>query len=212
MRNVKREDIGSPSAVIRQAGFTLVEVLLAAALSALLLTIVYSTFFSINRSIDAATENQEAFETGRVLSELIKRDIRGIRGGRFPLIAKNEDVEAVPVGRIEFVTAVRVATERVLLRRVGYVLVIGDRSRTILLRKESENLTEPLDNSAKTFELSRIINRFQLELYNGTEWVKDWDSVAAGSFPKQIRVIFDVVDTKGKSRTFTAEETIQSAG
>jgi len=54
--------------VKKTSGFTLIEVLLALALSALLLTTVYWTYFSINRSIDAATEGHEAMETGKALS------------------------------------------------------------------------------------------------------------------------------------------------
>ncbi len=73
--------------------FTLVEVVLAVALSALLLTIVYWTYFSINRSIDAATENQDALDTGRTLSELIKRDIRAISPAQYPLVGKNNVIE-----------------------------------------------------------------------------------------------------------------------
>jgi general secretion pathway protein J len=193
------------------SGFTLIEVLLAVALSALLLTVVYWTYFSINRSITAATENQEAFETGRTLTELIKKDIRGIRTGRFPLVAKNEETEGFAAGQIEFVTSVRTATDQTILRRIGYSLIVTDKHERVLVRRESTNLTAPFDSTARAYEVSRIVNAFQLELYNGTEWVKEWNS-GSGETPKQIRVTIDVADEKGKNRTFTAEESIQSAG
>ena len=67
-------------------GFTVIEIIIAVALSALLLTVVYYTYFSIDRSIGAATEDQDAFETGRILSELIKKDIRGISPSRSVLM------------------------------------------------------------------------------------------------------------------------------
>ena len=71
-------------------GFTVIEIIIAVALSALLLTVVYYTYFSIDRSIGAATEDQDALETGRILSELIKKDIRGISASRSVLLGNNE--------------------------------------------------------------------------------------------------------------------------
>jgi len=84
---------GFPRKTGMAEAFTLVEIVLAIALSALLLTIVYWTYFSINRSIDAATENQDALDTGRTLSELLKRDIRAISPARYPLLGKNNVIE-----------------------------------------------------------------------------------------------------------------------
>jgi general secretion pathway protein J len=199
-------------AIVHPSGFTLIEVLLAVALSALLLTIVYGTYFSISSTIDAATENQEAYETGRVLSELIKRDIRGIRVGRFPLLAKNEVIEGVSVAQMEFVTSIRTSGTSGTLRRIGYALTINDKNEKILVRKESDDLNDLFDNTAKVFEISRIVNGFQIEFHNGTDWVKEWSSDAQATIPKQIRVIIDVADAKGHIKTFTAEESIQSAG
>lgn len=193
------------------SGFTLIEVLLAVALSALLLTAVYGIYFSINRSIEAATEDQDAFETGRILSELIKKDIRGIRAGRFPLVGKNEVIEGLPVGQIEFVTTARLTGEQMTLRRIGYALIVNNKNDRILVRKESSDLVDPLDGVSRVFEVSRIISGFQFKFYNGTDWVEEWDSTSTGSFPKQIRVIIDVADAKGNNRRFTAEESVQSA-
>ncbi len=192
-------------------GFTLVEILLAVALSALLMTIVYWTYFSINKSIDAATENQEALETGRILTELIKRDIRGISPARFRLAGKTEIVEGRAFGDMEFVTTAVLDGDPVRLRKVGYSLVANEKGERIFIRRESRNLDDTLNDTAKSFELSRIVNGFRVEFYNGTQWVATWDSGGGGNAPKQIRVTIDVTDAKGKTRTFTAEESIQSA-
>ncbi len=196
----------------RNKAFTLIEVLLAVTLSALLLTIVYWTYFSINRSIDAATESQEALETGRILSELIKRDIRGINAAEFPLVAKNREIDGKPAGEIEFVTTAKIdASEPTRLRRVGYALVDNNTGQKILIRKESLNLKDDLNTTAKVFEVSRIITGFQLSFFNGTEWTDTWTSASPGSLPKQIRVTINVSDTKGKTKTFVAEEGIETA-
>jgi type II secretion system protein J len=195
----------------RNRGFTLVEVLFAVALSALLMTIVYWTYFSINKSIDAATENQEALETGRMLTELIKRDIRGISPARFSLTGKTEIIEGDPFGEMEFVTTAVLDDEPMRLRKVGYTLVTNENGERIFIRRESKKLDDTFDETAKSFELSRIVNGFRVEFYNGTDWVATWDSGGGGNAPMQIRVTIDVSDAKGKTKRFTAEETVQSA-
>ncbi len=194
----------------RSDGFTLIEVILAVALSAVLLTVVYWTYFNIDRSINAATEGQDALETGRMLTEMIKRDIRGISPDRFSLKAKNGTVEGQSLGQMEFVTTAGFYTEPLKLRRIGYELVVNDKGDKILVRKESTDLSDPLDNTATVFELSRIVRGFQVEFYNGTDWTQAWDSDVAGTLPKQVRVTFDISDTKGNDKKFAAEESIQS--
>jgi len=202
----------------RKAGkagaFTLIEIVLAVALSALLLTIVYWTYFSINRSVDAASESQEAFETGRILSELIKRDIRSASPAQYPLVGKNDVVQGSSFGQLEFVTDALSATDPLRLRRVGYILMLSDNGDKTLVRRESTDLTDPLDddrsdNPPRVFEMSQIVTGFLVEFYNGAGWVQAWNSGLTGDMPKEIRATIDVSDTKGNIRRFVAEEVIQ---
>jgi hypothetical protein len=145
-----------------------------------------------------------------MLTELIKRDIRGISPGRFPVVGKNDEVEGRSVGQIEFVTTAGLETDSLRLRRLGYALLINERREKILVRKESTDLNGPLKNGARVFEISRIVDAFQVEFSDGTDWVTAWDSTGTGTLPKEIRVTIDVSDAKGNIRRFTAEESIQS--
>ncbi len=195
------------------AGFTVIEIIIAVALSALLLTVVYYTYFSIDRSIGAATEDQDALETGRILSELIKKDIRGISPSRSVLLGKNEMVDGRSLGTIEFVTSAGLPTDPYKVRRIGYALITDDEGGTILVKKESTDLNDPLDSSAsapQVFEVSRIVKGFQLQFFNGTDWTDGWDAGVTGALPTQVRVTIDVANTRGHEKRFVAEETIQS--
>ncbi len=194
-------------------GFTVIEIIIAVALSALLLTVVYYTYFSIDRSIGAATEDQDALETGRILSELIKKDIRGISASRSVLLGNNEMVDGRSLGKLEFVTSAGLPTDPYKVRRIGYALIIDEQGGTILVKKESTDLNDPLDSSAsapQVFEVSRIVKGFQLQFFNGTDWTDGWDAGAMGSFPTEVRVTIDVANAKGHEKRFVAEETIQS--
>jgi general secretion pathway protein J len=191
-------------------GFTLIETLIAISLSALLLTVVYWTYFSINRSIDIASEGQEALETARILNDLLKQDLRGVIFPKYPLVAKTTTTEGKSLGDISFVTTSHLGPSPTGITKVGYSLVKDKDGLVILLRKETKNLTAELDQ-VDGAELTRIVSSMEFSFYNGTEWVGQWDSRITNSIPKQIKVNFEVTDAKGKPRTFTTNETIASS-
>ena len=193
------------------SGFTLIEVLLALALSAILLTTVYWTYFSINRSIDAATESHDAMETGRGLIELLKRDVRGITLAKFPLVATIDEIDGQKVGAIEFTTTAHLGQDTHQLTRVGYALVQDSNGKKILVRRQTKNLREEVVEFDMTSELSDIVSGFSLGFYDGTDWVDNWDSKTRNGLPKQVRITLDISDRKGKTKTFTAEESIPGA-
>jgi general secretion pathway protein J len=195
----------------KSGGFTLLEVLIAVALSALLLITVYTTYFAIARSIDTTFETQELLETGRVLVQMIKRDIRGINAGRFPLISTTQDLDGKPATEISFVTSARSSTNPFNLTRVGYSLVQDTQGEPVLVRKEASNPKEDFITAGNAFEVSRLVSSFQLSFYNGTEWVDQWDSRSTGKLPKQVRITLELSDGKENRETITAEEGIPSA-
>jgi general secretion pathway protein J len=193
------------------SGFTLIEVLLALALSALLLTTVYWTYFSISRSIDAATEGHDAMETGRGLIELLKRDVRGITLAKFPLVATIDEIDGQKVGAIEFTTTAHLGQDTRQLTRVGYALVQDSNGKKILVRRQTKNLRDEVVEFDMTSELSDIVSGFSLGFYDGTDWVDNWDSKTRNGLPKQVRITLDISDRRGKTKTFTTEESIPGA-
>ncbi len=192
-------------------GFTLIEMLLAIALSALLLVTVYSTYFSIARSIDTTLETQELLETGRVLLEMIKRDIRGVAGGRFPLVSTLEEIDGKLVTNVSFITSTPSTTNPFRWSKVGYALTRDEQGRWIFIKKEASNPNDDLDQLGKVFEVSKLVTSFRLTFFDGTEWLEKWDSRSTGKLPKQIRITVEISDEKKNVQTFTAEEGIPSA-
>ena len=192
-------------------GFTLIEMLLAIALSALLLVTVYSTYFSIARSIDTTLETQELLETGRVLLEMIKRDIRGVAGGRFPLVSTLEEIDGKLVTNVSFITSTPSTTNPFRWSKVGYALTRDEQGRWIFIKKEARNPNDDLDQLGKVFEVSKLVTSFRLTFFDGTEWLEQWDSRSTGKLPKQIRITVEISDEKKNVQTFIAEEGIPSA-
>ncbi len=195
----------------KNKGFTLLEMLLAIALSALLLVTVYSAYFSIARSIYATLETQELLETGRILLEMLKRDIRGISGTRFPLVSTVEEINGKSVTNIVFVTSTPGSTNAFTWSKVGYTLTQDRQGQWIFVKKAAKNPNDNLDEIGTVFEVSRLVNSFRLTFFDGTQWVDQWDSRSTGKLPKQVRISVELSDEKKNVQTFTAEEGIPSA-
>jgi general secretion pathway protein J len=195
----------------KNQGFTLLEILLAIALSALLLVTVHSVYFSIARSIHGTLETQELLETGRILLEMLKHDVRGISGSRFPLVSTVEDINGKLVTSIVFVTSTPASTNPFRWNKVGYTLIQDRQGQLIFIKKAAKNPNDNLDELGTVFEVSRLVNSFRVTFFDGTTWVDQWDSRSAGKLPKQVRISVELSDERKNVQTFTAEEGIPSA-
>jgi type II secretion system protein J len=191
-------------------GFTLLEIVIAIGLSSFLLLTVYMAYFGINRSIDSASEGQDAIETGRLLMELIKQDLRGISPNpKYQLISKIvESMEKEPDQRIDFVTTSYLGANPMGLSEVGYFIYKTEDNKKIFIRRESKEVKDDPREGGTTCELSRIVSSFKLSFYNGTDWVDEWDSKSAGKLPKQVKIAIIVTDEKGYQRKFVTDESI----
>jgi prepilin-type N-terminal cleavage/methylation domain-containing protein len=195
-------------------GFTLLEVVLSIALSSLLLLTIYFTYFGINKSINAASEEQEALEAGRILLELIKQDLRGIvPPPKSIFISKIEDKDGKdPSHRMDFITTSVMGGNAFGLSVVGYFIYnIPDKKEKIFVRRASKAKKSELVEEDMNYELSKMITSFKLAFYNGEDWVDEWDSRALGKMPKQVRIMITVKDEKGFSKEFISDEVIPSA-
>jgi type II secretion system protein J len=203
----------SPS--ITNRGFTLLEIILATSLTSLLLLIVYTTYFSINRSIDAASEEQEVLQSGRVLLELIRQDLRGVYPAKnfqfLSEIADKEKDESEITHTLDFVTTSSMGSNVFGRSVVGYYLITTDEEVKVFIRRESKEIKLDIKEGGVNFELSRLVKQFRLSFYDGQEWVEEWDSKARGKLPVQVRIVLVLVNEKGNERTFTADEAIPSA-
>jgi hypothetical protein len=94
---------------------------------------------------------------------------------------------------------------------VGYTLTQDRQGQLIFIKKAAKNPNDDLDQLGSVFEVSRLVSSFQLTFFDGTEWVKQWDSRSTGKLPKQVRITVELSDEKKNVQTFTAEEGIPSA-
>jgi type II secretion system protein J len=208
-RNLKKSCVAFSMIWSDRSGVTLLELLLAVALSIFLLMIAYSTYFGINRAVDVASEEQEVLETGRIFVELLKHDLRGVVSSqKTPLKSDVVDIGGETASNIEFVTSSSVNRSPMGLSKVGYELRKTKEGDKVLVRMEASDLKADFKKAATGFEVSRIITNFDLSFYDGTSWVDTWGDSSEGKMPRQVKITVSMKDAKGKTKTFVTEEAL----
>ncbi len=187
-------------------GFTLLEVLLSLALSALAIVAVQSAFGSAFRLRQHAQERIDADLAVHRALQIIREDLSGLlpRGGRFSgelqTAAGSEIVPpagAIAVGPDFVCTSGRVDAWSPFgdVQRISYHLVPSEgaasRDRFTLMRSVSRNLLPLTDASAEAQTLLEDISAARFEYHDGAGWVPDWDSAVTRTLPVAIRLTLE---------------------
>ena len=173
-------------------GFTLIELLVALALLVILTGALYGTYFSVT----AAREKGGArIDARRELSTTLGTLHNEIASAFFSknallhFVVEDRDSFGKPASLLEFTY---VGPPRLTpvpssdLTLVRYA--VKEKEQVLSLTRESRD--PYLDASVKTlpYPVMDVIEGFQVECYDGTKWVKSWDTALNGFLPKTVRV------------------------
>lgn len=166
-------------------GFTLLEILLAIALSGILLSSIYGIFTAAARVREQVDSQSSALHLGRVLSERLSRELLGLS------LTEPADAAALAGGTnsrgeayLELVTHSR-SGFRSGTRRVRYRLGPDQDNRIVLWRAEKDLY---LRREGIEERLAQRISELRFEFYDGTQWRPQWNSSTDGR-PVLVRVL-----------------------
>jgi general secretion pathway protein J len=195
-------------------GFTLLEVLIATALTALILSAVYGAYVSNLGSIEAGREAARMQQTSRIFFDLLAKDVRcamgdflGVYGG---LEGEDLEVEGRPADRLQMLTSASHAALGSIntgLSRVGYEMSYDAKEEGFILNRTQETIVgEASSAGIQTYELTRIAIGLDLLFLDakGQEY-KSWGSGEAldlGQLPALVRVILTLRSSSGQQRVF----------
>ncbi|PLX78743.1 MAG: hypothetical protein C0615_03360 [Desulfuromonas sp.] len=171
-----------------QKGFTLVELLVALAITALLLTAVYQTVSSAANAREKLAVENSSFHAGRIITERIGRELRSLHfqlGDGQTRFYGGADGEL-----LSFVTTAStpLAREPGVPARVSYRLSENDEDGTTtytLNRIEQISLAfEP----GRVYKLTDDLTTVELEFLSGDRWVDSWDSGTSSTLPEALRL------------------------
>ena len=177
-------------------GFTLLEILIAVVLLGILSAALYGSYFTVLRARERAAEGMEARrELGSTL-DLIRREFAAAKfeptDKRLRFVVEDRDNFGKPASSLEMTTLTPSSGQgrkESGISAVRYRLVEKDK-RYILTRREQDIFFESPD--AKEFPQMERISDFLVECYDGSKWVRSWDTALNNTLPKGLRVTVHV--------------------
>jgi len=186
-----------------EGGFTLVEVLLAVSLVAMMATLVFGSLYVTTSAIDAARANsaneQIVRSTLRVMTDELSVAVTRATG---PWIGINGQQDGQPADTVAFLTMGQFrgaeSTKDTELVRIVYTKE-GDR----LLRFVRRNLYGLTDESIEQVELATRVKGFNVRYYDGRSnlWLDEWDSRGLPGTPKALLIELTLLQENAELQT-----------
>ena len=207
----------------KQLGFTLIEVLLAVAITATVMSTVGTTFHIMLNARDVVDDLAESSEAGPRILNLIERDLRGlwIYNIKDNKVFKGTvaDVNGRDADRIDFltttdsvgtVTDLQSVPHKTTICEVGYWFKPNPRFRDVfeLWRREDPMVDNEL-NTQGSFQLvhSRVKN-FKIRYFESlgfeAEELLEWDSSTEDKLPKRMKIEF-TIERRRSSRNVVSD-------
>lgn|GEM_PF-456213 len=196
----------------RNGGFTLLEVLLAITLLGVVAAALYGSYFTVVRARERVAEGSEARRELGATLDLIRRECGAAlyrRGDKkLRLMVEDRDFFGKPASVLEITTLIPPTAEH--RKESGISLVryqlndaeqkLKDAPR-ILTRREQDLFMDSDD--MKPYPQMERISAFLVECYDGSKWVKSWDTALNNRLPSMIRVTL-MVEEQGKQLEYSA--------
>ncbi|MDD2900630.1 MAG: type II secretion system protein GspJ [Desulfuromonadaceae bacterium] len=194
------------SGISRNSGFTLLEVLIAVVLLGILSTALYGSYFGVLRARERAASGMESRRELGATLDLIRREVASAQFNRtdkrLRFVVEDRDNFGAPWSALELTTlappAGQVLSESGIIA-VTYRMADKDTKRS-LTRQERDLFSEEVKIPA--YPQMEQVRSFLVECYDGSKWVKSWDTAINGVLPKGVRVTVQV-EEEGKLVPFS---------
>jgi type II secretion system protein J len=188
----KRQSISTGAGA---SGFTLLEVLIAVAIMAGIVTVIYSSFSTSSRNVEQAEEKRDAADLARTLMAKLTSDITnayyspdlqetffyGKKSGIDPDEPRYDSIALTTLTNWR-----KPNSKETDLWEVGYRFEEQPEKNTkVLIRSEKRQLDKdspPLEGGTD-YILSERVKSLRLRYFNGLTWTDDWDNRTQRSLP-----------------------------
>ena len=201
----KSEKIGNwKSEIGNQYGFTLLEVLIATAIMAGIVTVIYMSFFTASRNVGQAEEIRDTSDLVRTLVSKLSNDISNayVNGQMAPLTVfygkmvqpdtTSSSDNSIRYDEIYLTTLTnwrRPDTQETDLWEVGYYFKQKpDGTGYVMIRREKRQLSKdvPALEGGIEYAMTDRVKSLQFRYYNGSTWSDEWPNNA--TLPKVVQI------------------------
>lgn len=184
----------------QEKGFTLIEVLVAISILAIVLSSVYGIFSSVNLARGRLEADSAEYHRARVIFDRLGRELRGAyfspRDAR--LVFAGGSASGDPLDALELTTTAVSPLSRTGsgVARVRYRLTEDPESsegRQVLLRSE-QPAYQPSDNleNADMMRLAAGIESMTIRFFSAGQWREEWDSQSTGELPEMVELVLQL--------------------
>jgi len=183
-------------------GFTLLEVLLALTILAVIMTSIYSSFATAGRNRERAEEVRDGTDQVRTLIARLTNDIANaylggmsetfFYGKKFETEEEKQRFDSI------YLTTLtnwrKPDSKEMELWEVGYFFQeMPDGTGRVLMRKEKREFSKdvPRREGGVDYELTDAVQGLQLRYYNGVTWADEWTQ---GGLPKAVDIVLTLAD------------------
>ena len=184
-------------------GFTLIEVLLAVSLVAMMATLVFGSLYVTTSAIDAArassANEQIVRSTLRVMTDELSVGVSLTSG---PWMGINGQQDGQPADSIAFLTMGQFrGTEST--KDTEVVRIVYTREGERLLRFVRRNLYGLTDESVEQVELASKVKAFNVRFYDSKThlWVDEWDGRGRSGTPKALLIELTLLQENAELQT-----------
>lgn len=206
-----------------RSGFTIIEVLVAVTISAIVLTIIYSSLFQIIKIKERVEETNELIHEVRVLFSRIEKDLANAytRGQTGNTDTSNQIYFLGTVegdnSRLAFTTLTRDTTyedNQSDQTEITYYLRVSEDNQELYSLIRRDNPFPGNENGGFAYPISENIVRFQLfytdensfEVQSAGEptKIREWNSAQIGFLPRAVEVNVTLRDDSNDERQFSS--------
>jgi general secretion pathway protein J len=189
-------------------GFTLVEILVAISIIAILMSSIYGIFTSISTTKDRLDTDSEAYHRARVIFDRLGREIRGAYytpKNDATLFRGGETSDGTIFLELSTTAVSPLSSEGTGFALVRYTLEEdreADDGSKVMLRSERALLTQTEAREEPTaMRLAPGISAFSVRFYADAAWHESWDAAANG-LPVMVEVSLRTSDRNGEEIPF----------
>jgi len=186
-------------------GFTLLEVLLATAILAIIVTVIYTSFSTAGRNVEQAELKRDRTDLARSLLAKLSDDITNayynpsMKEAVFYGKRSSPDREGPRLDSVALTTLTnwrKPDSKEMDLWEVGYRFdEKPDGKGTVLVRREKRDMKDsvPLEGGVD-LEITDGISELMLRYSDGTAWTDDWDSRNLRKLPRMVEIRISLQD------------------
>lgn len=213
-------------------GFTLIEILVTMAILATIFSIVFGTFFYTVNNAETQEERAAIYHRGSFIVNNFCQNLASAfvpfageyseeKNDRPIFIGTENSIENIPADSLSaFTTNPRFAS-RNMAGEIAYVTyeVAADSGEAGSYEDENNPLTlkcsvVPLllkseEEGAGKVYWEQNIRSFNIEYFDGTDWVMEWSYTEEKTLPTAVRATVELADSKGNTYTFSATARVQ---